>query len=471
MRCHPIRWLWGLIPIAMLSWVAVQVEHPAIQSDLERRSTAALAAAGHDWASVAFDGRDGLLVGHPRNGRQHQEAVALVRGIWGVRVVRTRGTASAIGDVPITPAAEPLPPEKTLDDRSPETVVSDLAPVAADQAEGVQQAPSETLYAAGDEHPTLAAHVSQALSASTFPTLATREVPAAVLIAPPAATAPLGAPPDAAASSAAAKPAAATVAVAVAEQAPEPPLLKAPAREKSDAQAISTVTAQMPIELPDRKPAPVPSTAPPPDQPAKTALAAKVELPEHKPPTPPESVSGATGPPAPARRTSEPKAPTPAAPRFETAALPPGNIAASGACLGDARAAALRVEVHFARGDARLDTPGKELIDGLIAALNACPDAVIRIAGHADATGKTRHNQVLSRHRARGVASYMTDKGIDARRLVAVGYGDKRPVAPNDTQANRARNRRIELNVTARAEPLPPMPIRKQGTRNGLSHR
>jgi outer membrane protein OmpA-like peptidoglycan-associated protein len=78
---------------------------------------------------------------------------------------------------------------------------------------------------------------------------------------------------------------------------------------------------------------------------------------------------------------------------------------------------------------------------------------------------------VLSRHRARGVASYLAHKGIDARRLAAVGYGDSRPVAPNDSQANRARNRRIELTVTSHAGPLPPMPIRKQGTRSGLSHR
>ena len=58
----------------------------------------------------------------------------------------------------------------------------------------------------------------------------------------------------------------------------------------------------------------------------------------------------------------------------------------------------------------------------------------------------------------------MVQKGIDAGRLDAIGYGDQRPVAPNDTRANRAKNRRIEVAITARAAPLPPMPVRKQGT-------
>jgi OOP family OmpA-OmpF porin len=95
----------------------------------------------------------------------------------------------------------------------------------------------------------------------------------------------------------------------------------------------------------------------------------------------------------------------------------------------------------------------------------------LRIGGHADASGHARRNLALSRRRAQGVAAYMIDKGIDAGRLAAVGYGDTRPVAPNDTQANRAKNRRIEVVITARSAPPPPVPIRKQGTHNGLSRR
>jgi outer membrane protein OmpA-like peptidoglycan-associated protein len=129
------------------------------------------------------------------------------------------------------------------------------------------------------------------------------------------------------------------------------------------------------------------------------------------------------------------------------------------------------VEVHFAHGRAQLDTAGKALIDGLIGALNVCPGTTLHVTGHSDASGQARRNLALSKRRARTVASYIIDKGIDAGRLVAIGYGDTRPVAPNDTQENRAKNRRIEVAITARAAPLPPLPVRKQGTDNGLSRR
>jgi outer membrane protein OmpA-like peptidoglycan-associated protein len=140
-------------------------------------------------------------------------------------------------------------------------------------------------------------------------------------------------------------------------------------------------------------------------------------------------------------------------------------------CVAAVRSAAGPVEVHFAHGRAKLDTRGKTLIDRLIGALNTCPAAALNVAGHSDASGRASRNLALSKRRARTVTSYMIDKGIDAGRLVAIGYGDQRPVAPNDTQANRAKNRRIEVAITARAAPLPPLPVRKQGTEHGLSRR
>jgi outer membrane protein OmpA-like peptidoglycan-associated protein len=207
-------------------------------------------------------------------------------------------------------------------------------------------------------------------------------------------------------------------------------------------------------------------------EPAREAKSTSETVPAPKPkeplaaPAPDAYIVPSTPAPAASAGTAHPKPP-----RFDTAALPPGNIATDAICVGDVQGAANRVQVHFARGDARLDTPGKALIDGLVTSLNACPGASLNISGHADASGKARHNKALSERRARSVAAYMVDKGIDARRLVAVGYGDKKPVAPNDTRANRAKNRRIDLAIAVRSAPTPPMPVRKQGTRNGLSHR
>ena len=116
MKCHPVRWIWGLIPIAMLSWIAVHVEADRIERDLEQRAHSALAAAGFEWASVAFSGRDGILVGTPERLSEQSEALALVRNLWGVRtaVARTSSveerTVAALG-----PQRQPqIDPDTTL---------------------------------------------------------------------------------------------------------------------------------------------------------------------------------------------------------------------------------------------------------------------------------------------------------------------------------------------------------------------
>ena len=70
----------------------------------------------------------------------------------------------------------------------------------------------------------------------------------------------------------------------------------------------------------------------------------------------------------------------------------------------------------------------------------------LEISGHTDNTGDKAHNIKLSEARAQAVVKALTGKyGIDAARLTAKGYGDAKPVAPNDNDANKAKNRRVEL--------------------------
>ncbi|MGN6516072.1 MAG: OmpA family protein [Rhizomicrobium sp.] len=70
----------------------------------------------------------------------------------------------------------------------------------------------------------------------------------------------------------------------------------------------------------------------------------------------------------------------------------------------------------------------------------------LEISGHTDNTGAKDHNMKLSQGRAAAVMAVLVGKyGIDAKRLTAKGYGDTKPVAPNDTDANKAKNRRVEL--------------------------
>ncbi len=109
MQCHPARWVWGLIPIAILSWFAVHLEADRIEHDLEQRARAALAAAGYDWASIVFSGRDGMLVGTPTHRHEQAEALALVRKVWGVRVVSLR--ASPLGEPAVAGIARERGPQ------------------------------------------------------------------------------------------------------------------------------------------------------------------------------------------------------------------------------------------------------------------------------------------------------------------------------------------------------------------------
>lgn len=416
MRCHPVRWLWGLIPVVMLSWLAVHLESGAIERDLEQRSGAALSAAGHYWASVAFAGRDGLLVGHAASEDQRDEAAALVDNVWGVRAVEARVAllqpeneppARAPGPqrgFPVASAAHEITARTTLSDVAPDAVTGASAhevALAHEEISGFSDHPPDSIVLAQDE----------------------AQPPARP---PPAPTAPL-------------------LASARSVDAEKPAVVAAAPLPEPKPTSPDSVTPTLPA---DAKSAPPPAAATPPAEPQKAAPAAS------------GAADVAQTPPLPQR-----------SPRFETAALPPSNIGPEADCIAAVRAAAGPVEVHFAHGRAKLDTPGKRLIDRLIGALNTCPEAALTVAGHSDASGRARRNLALSKRRARTVTSYMAHKGIDAGRLVAIGYGDKRPVAPNDTQANRAKNRRIEVAITARAAPPPPLPVRKQGTEDGLSRR
>jgi chemotaxis protein MotB len=104
----------------------------------------------------------------------------------------------------------------------------------------------------------------------------------------------------------------------------------------------------------------------------------------------------------------------------------------------------------FESGRAELRPDAAPLLDGVIAHLRTLPNEV-RVSGHTDnvpiETPLFASNWELSTARATAIVKYFTGAGIAAERLGAVGYGEFRPVAPNDTRANRAKNRRAELLI------------------------
>ncbi|MBL7922764.1 MAG: PD40 domain-containing protein, partial [Bacteroidia bacterium] len=79
--------------------------------------------------------------------------------------------------------------------------------------------------------------------------------------------------------------------------------------------------------------------------------------------------------------------------------------------------------------------------------LKAQPQMKIEISGHTDSTGDKKANQLLSEQRAKAVVDFLVAKGIPAARLTYKGYGDTKPVSPNDTEEGRAKNRRTEFSI------------------------
>ena len=86
-------------------------------------------------------------------------------------------------------------------------------------------------------------------------------------------------------------------------------------------------------------------------------------------------------------------------------------------------------------------------LDKFISLLNENPNLKIQISGHTDNVGKKIDNQKLSLNRANAVVKYFVSKGIKAIRLSAVGFGDTKPIADNDTEQGKNNNRRTEINV------------------------
>lgn len=103
--------------------------------------------------------------------------------------------------------------------------------------------------------------------------------------------------------------------------------------------------------------------------------------------------------------------------------------------------------INFKRANFDLDASSYPTLNKLAEAANRCPDVVVEIEGHTDAEGTPERNQRLSDRRANAVRTYLTQAGVDASRLTAIGYGATRNIAGNDTAEDRARNRRIEFTV------------------------
>ena len=103
--------------------------------------------------------------------------------------------------------------------------------------------------------------------------------------------------------------------------------------------------------------------------------------------------------------------------------------------------------IYFRTGSAELDPESTPMLNSIVDIAGRCPGVRIEVSGHTDAVGQPVPNQRLSEQRAQAVADYMVRQHIDRSRVETLGFGETKPVAPNDNESNRAKNRRIEFRV------------------------
>jgi outer membrane protein OmpA-like peptidoglycan-associated protein len=103
--------------------------------------------------------------------------------------------------------------------------------------------------------------------------------------------------------------------------------------------------------------------------------------------------------------------------------------------------------ILFDTGKSSLKTESVSVFVDIIKILNEYPNAKFTVEGHTDSVGSASLNQKLSESRANSVRDFLVKEGIAADRLTAIGYGEDKPIATNNTRAGRTQNRRVEINL------------------------
>ncbi len=105
--------------------------------------------------------------------------------------------------------------------------------------------------------------------------------------------------------------------------------------------------------------------------------------------------------------------------------------------------------VLFGFDSYRLNNNSKNELDRMANVFVKYPETDITIAGYTDSKGAAAYNRTLSEQRAAAVADYLAQRGISRSRMITRGYGETNPVATNETEAGRAENRRVEVDIKA----------------------
>jgi len=131
------------------------------------------------------------------------------------------------------------------------------------------------------------------------------------------------------------------------------------------------------------------------------------------------------------------------------AAVNAGTVQDAALCQGLFNQLKGDTRINFASGKAEIrGAESFDLLNALASAANQCTAFRIQVEGHTDSEGAENYNQWLSEQRANSVKAYLADNGVNIDRMTAIGFGEEKPIATNDTPEGKAANRRIDFVVT-----------------------
>jgi len=108
-------------------------------------------------------------------------------------------------------------------------------------------------------------------------------------------------------------------------------------------------------------------------------------------------------------------------------------------------------QIHFEFNKAKIRPESFPILDAIVDVMKSAGKMTLEIQGHTDNVGSATYNKKLSQQRADSGRAYLVEHGVEVHRLVAVGYGMAQPIVPNNSEANRALNRRVQFIRTESA--------------------
>lgn len=103
--------------------------------------------------------------------------------------------------------------------------------------------------------------------------------------------------------------------------------------------------------------------------------------------------------------------------------------------------------ITFETGKANISSSFYAVLDDVALVINKYEKTTLQVVGHTDDVGSDTQNQLLSEHRANAVKGYLSQNGVDSRRVTTLGMGEYQPVVSNSSDSNRQKNRRVELTI------------------------